>query len=170
MSDRIKKGLRFPLQILNYSVFMALVWYFSAAPSFQHVLPNEAMVALTFSHFGEHLEPCRRLTPEELAALPPNMRKPVECGRERSPIIVEALMDDKPLLSQKADPPGLYGDGGVDVFLTTRVPTGSHKLSVRMNDSVHVEGFNYTHEETVDLAPAQLLLIDFNLKDGFVLR
>jgi hypothetical protein len=35
-----------------------------------------------------------------------------------------------------------------------------------MNDNMHVEGPTYTHEETVNLEPAQLLVVDFNSETG----
>ena len=170
MSHNSKAWVRYPLQVINYSVFMLLVWYFSAAPSFEHLGEDKAVVALTLSHAGQHKEPCRRLSPEELAKLPPNMRKPVECGRERSPLLIEVKMDDQVLFTKKAVPPGLYGDGSIDLFLDTRILAGPHNFSVQMNDSIHVEGFNYSHQQMVDVAPAQLLVIGFDISNGFSIK
>ena len=170
MSQNNKTWIRYPLQVINYSVFMLLVWYFSAAPSFEHLRPDEAMVALTLSHAGQHKEPCHRLTPNELAKLPPNMRKPVECGRERSPLLIEVKMDDQILFTKRADPPGLYGDGSIGLFMDSRILAGSHNFSVQMNDSIHVEGFNFSYQQMVDVAPAQLLVIGFDASNGFSIK
>ncbi len=161
---------RYPLQILNYLIFMSLVGYFSTAPAYRHLPEGQAMVVLAFSHAGQHVEPCRIVSPEEQAKLPPNMRRPTECTRARSPVKVELLMDGQPLLNTIAHPPGLFRDGGVNIFLDTTVPAGKHRFSIRMNDSVRVKGYNYTHEQTVQLEPAQLLFIDFNTEDGFVFK
>ena len=161
---------RYPLQVLNYLIFMSLVGYFSSAPAYRHLPEGQALVVLAFSHAGQHIEPCRTVSAEEQAKLPPNMRRPTECTRARSPVTVEVLMDGQPLLSTVAQPPGLFGDGGVDIFLNATVPAGQHQFSIRMNDSVRVKGYNYTYEKTVQVAPAQLLFIDFNTENGFVFK
>ncbi len=161
---------RYLLQVVNYAIFMVLVGYFSSAPAYRHLAEDQAMVVLAFSHAGQHREPCREVSAEEMAKLPPNMRRPTECPRARSPVTVELLMDGKPLLSTVAKPPGLFDDGGVDIFLDTTVPAGEHQFSIRMNDSVRMKGYNYTHEQVAVLAPAQLLFIDFNTEQGFVFK
>ena len=89
---------RFPFQALNYLLFMALIGYFSAAPSYTHLEGDLSQVTLAFGHAGEPRERCRQLSPEELQKLPPNMRKPMDCPRERSPVVVELLMDGEMLL------------------------------------------------------------------------
>ncbi len=159
--------IRYPLQVVNYTVFMALAWYFSVAPPFENLKQDEAVVVLALNHEGENIEPCHRLSPQELAALPPNMRKPVECGRERSPLIIEVLMDDKVLFNTKAIPPGLYRDGSANVFLRAEIAAGQHDFKVKMNDSVHKDGFNHQYQQKIELTPAQLMVIGFDKSDGF---
>ena len=158
--------MRYPLQALNYAVFMLLVWYFSAAPPYTQLKPDQAVVTVAFAHAGERLEDCRQLSQEELARLPPNMRAPMDCPRERSPVTVQLLLDGELLIEEVADAPGLYNDLGIEVYRSSKVPAGKHTLAVQMNDNVRVEGPTYTHEETVDLEPAQLLVIDFNSETG----
>lgn len=160
------KVLRYPLQVLNYTLFMLLVWYFSAAPPYTQLQPDEAVVAVAFAHAGERREECRQLSQEELAKLPPNMRAPMDCPRERSPVTVRLLMDGELLIDEVAHAPGLYNDLGIDVYRSAKVPAGKHKLAVWMNDNVRVEGPTHTHEEMVTLEPAQLLVIDFNSETG----
>jgi hypothetical protein len=160
------KVLRYPLQVLNYAVFMLLVWYFSAAPPYTQLQPDQAVVTVAFAHAGKRIEECRQLSPEELARLPPNMRAPMDCPRERSPVTVQLLLDGELLIEEVAKAPGVYNDLGIDVYRSAKVPAGEHTLAVRMNDNMHVEGPMYTHEETVNLEPAQLLVIDFNSETG----
>ena len=85
------KPIRYLLQAINYSVFMGLIWYFATAPSFQILAEDEALITIAFAHAGALREPCRKLSYEELAELPPNMRKPEECPRERSPVTIRDL-------------------------------------------------------------------------------
>jgi hypothetical protein len=98
------------------------------------------------------------------------MRKLEDCPRERSPVTIEALLDGEPLYSATLQPPGLFGDGGVDVFYSAKIPAGDHRLSLKMNDSVRVEGFNHSFEQQVSVDPAQILLVGFELRRGFVIK
>ena len=167
----MSKILRYPLQVLNYTLFMLLVWYFSAAPPYVQLQPDQAVITVAFAHAGERIGECRKLSQEELAKLPPNMRAPMDCPRERSPVTVHLLLDGKLLLEEVARAPGLYSDLGVDIYRTAKIPAGEHKLAVEMNDNVRVEGPTYQHEEVVTLKPTQLLVVDFNSETGkFVLK
>jgi hypothetical protein len=148
------KPVRYLLQAINYSVFMALIWYFASAPSIRIIAEDEAVITIAFSHAGQLREPCRRLTQEELDKLPPNMRKLDDCPRERSPVIL---------------PTGLFGDGGVDVFQRVKISAGEHLLSLKMNDSVRIDGFNHELEQLVIVDSAQILLVGFDSDQGFVL-
>lgn len=161
---------RYSIQALNYLLFIAFIGYFSTSPPYRHLAEDEAEVVLAFSHVGQHIEPCRKVSAEEMAKLPPNMRRPTECTRKRSPVRVELMMDGEPLMGTAAKPPGLFGDGGVDIFLNATVPAGEHHFTVRMNDSVRIKGYNYSAEKSIGLAPAQLLFIDFNTENGFVFK
>ena len=162
----MRKLLRYPLQALNYFLFMLVVWYFSAAPPYTQLTPEQAVITVAFAHAGERREACRELSPEELAKLPPNMRAPMDCPRERSPVSVELLVDGETVIEQVSVAPGLYDDLGVDVYRSAKVTAGEHRLVIRMNDNVRVEGPTHVHEETVRLEPAQLLVVNFNSDIG----
>jgi hypothetical protein len=158
--------LRYPVQAVNYSIFMLLVWYLSAAPSYLHLTPEQAVITMAFSHAGERLEECRKLSQEELEKLPPNMRTPLDCPRERSPVSVELLLDGERIIDRVLNPPGLYSDLGIDVYLSAKVPAGTHRLTMAMNDNANVQGFTHTDEQTVTLQPSQLLVVNFNSETG----
>jgi len=170
MSTLVNKPVRYVLQAINYTVFMAIIWYFATAPSVQLIEDDEAKITIAFAHAGQLREPCRKLSQEELNELPPNMRKLDDCPRERSPVTIEALLDGEPIYSAVLQPPGLYGDGGVDVFYSGKIPAGDHHLSLKMNDSVRIEGFNHSFEQQVSVDPAQILLVGFEPRHGFVIK
>ncbi len=170
MSVTVNKPVRYVLQAINYTVFMAIIWYFATAPSVKLIGDDEAKITIAFAHAGQLREPCRRLTQEELNELPPNMRKIDDCPRERSPVSIEARLNGEPLYSALLQPPGLFGDGGVDVFFSGKIPAGDHHLTLKMNDSVRIEGFNYSFEQQVSVDPAQILLVSFKPRNGFVIQ
>jgi hypothetical protein len=170
MADISNKPLRFLLQAFNYSLFMGLVWFFASSPSIRLIAEDEAKLTIAFAHAGQLREPCRMLSQEELNKLAPNMRKIDDCPRERSPVTIEAELDGESVYQASLPPPGLFGDGGVDVFYSAKIPAGEHQLNLKMNDSVRVEGFNHQFARLVTVEPAQILLIGFDSKRGFVIR
>ncbi|MGZ8716882.1 MAG: hypothetical protein ACXWYO_07200, partial [Gaiellaceae bacterium] len=76
-------------QALLYGLFALLIGVFSQWPPYRHLAEDQALIKVSFSHHGKPVSDCRPLTAAELAKLPPNMRAPVKCPRERSPVTVE---------------------------------------------------------------------------------
>ncbi len=109
---------------------------------------------------------CRRLTAEEIAALPENMRRPLDCPRWRLPVIVELELYGATIYSGSLPPTGLAGDGPSKVYERFPVTPGHHQLVARLRDSNRAEGFDYQHTADVDLAPGQNLVIDFRAETG----
>ena len=158
---------RYLLQAVNYSVFMVVVWYFSAAPALEVLPPDKAILTIVFRHAGELREPCRELTSEELSALAKNMQVSTDCQRARSPITIQASLNNEELMNRTLHPPGLFDDGGVDVYHSLRVTSGRHELEVHMSDSVQNPGFRHKFREAVDFSPGQVVLLRFEPEGGF---
>ena len=166
----MKRILRFAAQLALYVPLMALIGYFSTQPRFSVLGEGEALVRLSFIHAAERKAPCRTRTPEELAKLPPNMRAAQDCPRERAPVLVELEVDGTVVLRREVPPSGLKRDGNATVYHRFSLPAGKHRVVARLRDRASGD-FNYTKEETVDLAPGRVLLIDFvAARGGFVFR
>lgn len=170
MSGHQNKALRYLLQAINYTVFMALIWYFASSPSIRVLAEDEAMLTIAFGHAGETREPCRKLSYDELAKLAPNMRKLDDCPRERSPVVIKASLDGNTIYDQTLQPPGLFKDGSVNVYVSERIPAGEHHFEIKMDDSVRSEGFDHTFEQAINIKPAQILLVNFDSQKGFVVQ
>lgn len=149
-------------QGLLYGLFALAIGVFSHWPPYRHLAADQALVKLSFSHTGKPVSDCRPQTAEELARLPPNMRAPVRCPRERSPIVVELDVDGTPALRHVAKPSGLSKDGASSVYHRLAVKAGEHRVTVRLRDDARSTGFDHVRDETVTLAPAQILVIDFD--------
>ena len=162
--------LRYLLQAFNYAIFMALIWYFATSPSIRVIEDDQAMITVAFAHAGETREECRRLSQEELMKLPPNMRKPEDCPRERSPIIIEATLDGKSIYNKTMLPPGIFNDGGVNIFYSSKVPAGKHSFKIKMDDSVRKQGFNHVFEQDIEIKPQQIVLVEFDPLKGFTIE
>ena len=163
--------LRVVGQVVVYAGFAALIGYFASAPAYRYFAGDEAVLTVSFSHGANRRGECHTRTREELLKLPPNMRKPVSCPRERLPVVVEFELDGKPLYEASLPPTGLSKDGLSHIYKKFTVAAGSHMLVARLRDSNRSEGFDYTSSFTIELAPAQNLALDFRRDiGGFVLH
>lgn len=153
-------------QIFAYTLFAVVIGYLSASPSYHYMDPEKALIKVTFSHAGQRKGDCRRLTPEEIAQLPPNMRRAIDCPRERVPLLVELLLDGEVLFRGSMPPSGLARDGTSSVYERFPVKAGRHRLVARLRDSAREQGFDYEHEEEIDLAPRQNFVVDFHAEKG----
>ena len=141
----------------------------SAWPGYRAIPGDAAMLKLSFSHGGARR--CRPLTEQELAKLPPNMRRKETCERQRQPVLVELEIDGALAYAAQLPPTGLSGDGPSRVYEKFVLPAGSHDLVVRLRDSDRTEGFDYRAAHRAELAPGQNFVIDFEAAlGGFAFR
>ncbi|MCV2367054.1 hypothetical protein [Roseateles oligotrophus] len=169
-----KQALNWAGQALLYGLFALLIGLFSRWPPYRHLAADQSLIKLSFSHHGQPVAPCRLLSAAELAKLPPNMRTPKVCPRERVPVTVELELDGKTVLRHIAPPAGLSKDGASSAYHRIQVAAGEHLLKVRLKDSPAGPGktdFDYQREARVTLAPGRILVIDFDVeKGGIVLQ
>ena len=162
---------RWPLQAVLYAAFAGAVGYLSSAPAWELRGAQEAVLKLSVVHAGRNLESCRERSPEELARLAPNMRAPLDCPRERSPLEIELTLDGRVLYHDVVPPTGLARDGMSSVYRRFRVPSGSHVLRARLKDHRALGQYNFEREATVRLAPGEVQVVDFAARHGgFVFR
>ena len=161
----MKTALRFIAQALLYLPFMVLIGYFSTSPAYRHLGAEQALVRLSFSHAAQRIGECRKRTPKELAKLPPNMRAPLVCPRERAPVAVELEIDGKLVYRTLALPSGFTRDGAATVYQRIPITAGRHRFTARLNDRV-APGFNHERDETLDIKPGRVLVIDFSSSQG----
>lgn len=162
----IRRALRYLGQAAVLAIGAALTAYFSIEPSYQVYPPDLAQIKLSFSHVGKPKGECHRLTTEELAKLPPNMRKPTRCPRERVPLVVELEVDGKSLFVDTLEPTGVAKDLPSRVYRKLEIAPGAHHVIARMRDSARTEGFDYVREADVTLAPLDIMVVDFRADLG----
>lgn len=162
--------VRYAGQAVLYGAFAAALGVFSTWPRYTHLPPDQALVKVSFTHTAQHVGECRRRSDEEMAKLPPNMRVREVCPRERAPVRFELDIDGKAAYREVLQPSGLAHDGAASLYRRMAVPAGTHRIEARISDRADGE-FDYTREETVVLAPAQILLVGFSASgDGLVFR
>lgn len=149
-------------QGLLYAAFAVVIGVFSHWPVYQHLAQGLALIKLSVIHQGELLGDCIVQSPEELAKLPPNMRAPTRCPRERSPVSVELSIDGVLARRQSAAPSGLSRDGASAIYQRVEVAAGSHRIGVRIEDNPRSAGFDYLLEQDITLQPSEILVIDLD--------
>lgn len=163
--------LRIAGQFVVIAVLFVGVAAFSDWPIYRQIPRGSAVVMLTFVHGADRKAECRRLTPEEIQKLPPNMRRVQECPRGRRPIYVELDLAGKTVFQASLPPTGIAGDGPSKVYERFVVPVGSYDIAVRMRDTPRADGFDHERRATVALTADQLFVIDFRTESGeFVFR
>jgi hypothetical protein len=81
-------------------------------------------------------------------------------------VTVEVDVGGVPALRRTAMPSGLSRDGASAVYQRLVIAAGEQRIAVRLNDDARSPGFAYQREATVKLAPAQVLVIDFDATQG----
>lgn len=158
-------------QFLLYGLFALFIGVFAQWPPYHPLEADQAMIKVSVARLGQPVGECRRLSDEELEALPPNMRDPVQCPRERSPLSMEVSINGTEVLKRVAEPGGLSKDGSTAIYERLVVPAGEQRISVRFSDDVRPSARVYEHEASVVLVPGQVLVIDFDAdQDGIVLQ
>ncbi|MBX6366906.1 MAG: hypothetical protein IRZ04_02940 [Rhodospirillales bacterium] len=169
MSARL---LQWAGQAAAYAGFAAFVGYFSSAPAYTHLDPAMALVKVSFSHGAPRQAACRERSAEELAKLPPTMRRKMDCPRVRPTVSLELLVDGIPLIAESLPPSGLSKDGPSRIYRTIPVTAGTHTLTARLRDTIRDDGeWDYERTITAELAPAQNFVVDFRADaGGFLFR
>lgn len=163
----IRRAGQFAVILLLFAAVAALADW----PAYRAIPPGSAIVLLTFVHGADRKAECRKLTPQELAKLAPNMRKPQDCPRGRRPVYVELELSGRQLFAASLPPTGIAGDGPSRVYQRFVVPAGRYEIAARMRDTPRVEGFDRQRAESVTLVADQMFVVDFRSEGGaFIFR
>lgn len=162
----MNSGLRIALQVLAYAAFAFTAGYLSASPAYEYADATNTTVKLSLSHAANRVKPCVQLTPEQIAELAPNMRRPETCERERLPLTVELEIDGEIVANIQAPPSGLWNDGPASVYERFEVEPGMHTVTARLRDSNRSGNWDYTHTEDVSLVAGRYFTVTFRAESG----
>lgn len=149
-------------EVLAYALFAAVIGLLSVWPRYALVGEEDAIISLSFSHAGQRVGECRTLTQQELNELPPNMRKPMDCPRERHSVRVELRSGGDVLYKDELAPSGIWADGKANVYRRIVVPAGTHEIFVGMNDGVDDNGFAFQNRVSVNIQAGRNVVVRFD--------
>jgi hypothetical protein len=165
------RALRRLGQFVVIAALFAGVAWLSDRPTYRQIPEGTGVMMLSFVHSADRRGECRRLSPEEIAKLPPNMRRVQDCPRVRRPIYVELDLDGRNVYRASLPPTGIAGDGPSRVYQRFVLPARKYDIAVRMRDTARAEGFDHERHDKIDFAPDQLFVIDYRPESGeFIFR
>jgi hypothetical protein len=91
---------------------------------------------------------------------------PIDCSRERLPIIIRLSLDGHPIYEATLNPTGLSADGPARAYQKFLVPAGRHEIVAELRGSKRTEGFDYRGRIEAELKPWQNLAIEFQAEQG----
>jgi hypothetical protein len=139
----------------------------SNRPVYRSLPGGQGVLTLSLTHSADRKAACRKATRDELAALPPNMRRPDICPRERPPVRVELEIAGREVLARDVPPSGIAGDGPSRIFERFELPTGVHQVTVRLRDRPGTT-FTWEASRNIEIGPADHRVIDFRADAGFI--
>lgn len=158
-------------QAIVYTGMAVWLGYFANLPVYVHLPPDKALIKLSVIHGGDRKGGCRERTAEELAELPPNMRNPLDCPRERLPVRIEILLDGDLVYSETLTPTGLARGGQSRAYQRFTMDPGEHFLVARLIDSARTQGYDFERSARIVLEPGENFVIDFRPElGGFLFR
>lgn len=158
---------RIALQIAAFALFAACIGYFSHSPPHSLADPGTAILKISLTRATARIVPCVRLSPEEIAQLSPNMRREVQCERERRPLVLDVSVDGETLVGLEAKPSGVWSDGPVSLYSSHAITPGNHRLAVRLRESgPGAEDWEITLDENVRIEAGRYYTVTYRDESG----
>lgn len=158
---------RYVGQAVFYVGLMVFIGYFSDVPSYERMPADQAELKLIVRHSGQLLGECHVPDADAQAKLPRNMRAPMVCPRERSPVHVMLRLNGEAIFDEKIEAAGFHDDGVSAAYRRFQVPAGLIRLQASVNDKIGDTQATYEYDEQVNLLAAESVALEFS--SGFVL-
>ncbi len=146
-------------QTLVWMLLLAPAILLAQWPRHEPLPPGYGELRLSLVHTTQRLKPCRRLSPAELQALPPNMRNVEQCERARAPARTWIELAGRPLLDATVMPKGLHNDGRVYLHRRWSMPAGRYSLVLGLRDTPGEGDPDHEHRFELDLKPSASALL-----------
>ena len=161
-------GRRLPLAVggaLVLALSLFVVWGPSHVPFGGAEQAPELVVS--FKHPGRNDQRCEAVSEEELAKLPPHMRRAEICERSRADVWLRVEVDGEVVHEQAYAPKGLSRDGSSVAVARIPVKDGPRRVNVRLGDSGKKGDWAFTEERVVQAQPGHRAVVVFDRLAGF---
>ena len=155
-------------QAAFYGIVIVFLGVLANGPAIHPVKAGEAELKLVVHYSGKLLGQCRRRSSEELEKLAPNMRAPLVCPREKSPVLVRMSIDDRIVFEHEIVPSGFHRDGILALYKRFVFDAGPARLQVKIRDDLRSNEFTAILDRRIELSPGRILVVEFD-DSGFKL-
>jgi len=120
---------------------------------------------VAWQYKSQPVEECRQATPEELAKLPPHMRRTTICERRLRSYLLEVAVEGATMLADTVRARGARADRPLSVFARVPLPPGGYGVRVTFTP---VGGGHapLVAETTLAFAPRQVWLVTLDEERG----
>lgn len=147
---------------LACAAFGLLLAALSVAPAYEQLPADSGLLRLSMAVAGTRLQPCRELTPEEIARLAANMRSAQACPRERANVRVLLWINGVLAVDAVVSPRGWANDGEATLYRRIVLPAGRHRLRVAVNEDERQARFHHDVQVDRELRPGQVMIVSFD--------
>jgi hypothetical protein len=166
MTEKISTKMFFG-QMMFYLGLMAFIGYLAEVPEFEYTPQDHGDLKLIIRHSGKLIGECIKPDPEVQKKLPLNMRAPMICPRERSPVSVRLSLDDTLVLDKMVLPAGLHNDGISAEYRNFPVQAGRVRVTLVVNDSQGDQDSTHTYDQEISVGAGESVALEFS--NGFTL-
>ena len=150
------------VQAVLFIGLTAFVGYFSDRPVHSALPADQSELKLVIRHSGKLMGECHQMSTADLDKLAPNMRKPMVCPREKSPLSVELSLNDSVRFSGEVQPSGIHNDGVLALYRMFPVSTGDVVVQLRIKDDIRQDDYTHTFRETMSVDPSSIVVLRFD--------
>ncbi len=162
----MKRLARHAGQLAAWALFLVMIAAFAMGPAFSPVPEGSGELKISMAHLAERIEPCRPLTEEERAELPPTRRVTEVCERGRVPTLVRLRLDGELIIDRLVKAAGWQEDGRAYLLEFQPLPAGQYELELALRDTPREEGYDMQHHFNLALEPGDSALLEIG--DGDV--
>ncbi len=160
----MQKQFDIPRRLAQVFVILALLLilgYFADSPPYQVLEDNQTELKLMVRHSGKLLGECEVLSAPDLEKVQPNMRQPLVCPREKSPLFVELKINDTLAYERTVYPSGIHNDGVLALYQRFPLPVGRSSIELKVKEKADSEEFSHELSQTFDLSTESILVVEF---------
>ena len=156
-------------QIIFFALLMWLVGYLSIFPKISVHDEQETELRLVVRHSGRVIGECTAVSEKELQNLPANMQRLVNCPREKSPMLVELVVDHELSFESLVTPSGLHNDGVLAEFKVFTLKTGTRHIHATATSNTHEGEIVEYYEGEVEFSADRVVVLQLD-DSGFWIK
>jgi hypothetical protein len=141
---------------------MICTGYLSFKPVYTVMQPDQTEIKLVVRRSGKLIGACQPVSAAELEQTPSNMRLPMICPREKSPIRVELFDNGLAIFAETLIPSGLHNDGVITAYKSVIRDSGPAEFQLKIKANPNSDSYSETHDLSLVLSSEYSLVLYYD--------